>query len=199
LRAVPLAQALGGFPFWRGETPFSEAVQTLSAAGIAAGQRLLAGEAVADPPPALAPPPAPKTLPVGAPHAASKARAASRGSGTLAPEYPPDRRLKGNRREKAKTEAGPGPAAAGSPGRERTTKGRDGAVKPAASSPAPAPKGRGPTTPDPTPSQDLLLCKECGRRFRRLPAHLRAMHGLSPQQYRRKWKLPADTPMRITE
>ena len=39
-----------------------------------------------------------------------------------------------------------------------------------------------------------LICLEDGKHFRSLKRHLTA-HGLTPEQYRAKWKLPSDYPM----
>jgi predicted transcriptional regulator len=41
---------------------------------------------------------------------------------------------------------------------------------------------------------DFLICLEDGKRFKSLRRHL-AGHGLTPEQYREKWKLPSDYPM----
>ena len=41
---------------------------------------------------------------------------------------------------------------------------------------------------------DYLVCLEDGKRFKSLKRHL-AAHGLTPEQYRSKWKLPSDYPM----
>ena len=41
---------------------------------------------------------------------------------------------------------------------------------------------------------DYLICLEDGKRFKSLRRHLR-LHGLTPEQYREKWKLPSDYPM----
>ncbi len=41
---------------------------------------------------------------------------------------------------------------------------------------------------------DYLICLEDGRRFKSLRRHLKLL-GLTPEQYREKWKLPADYPM----
>ena len=38
---------------------------------------------------------------------------------------------------------------------------------------------------------DYLICLEDGKRFKSLRRHLRE-HGLTPEQYRVKWKLPSD-------
>ena len=42
---------------------------------------------------------------------------------------------------------------------------------------------------------DIVVCLECGKKFKSLKRHLRTDHGLSPDQYREKWKLAADYPM----
>jgi predicted transcriptional regulator len=39
-----------------------------------------------------------------------------------------------------------------------------------------------------------LICLEDGKHFKSLKRHL-AAHGLTPEQYRAKWKLPYDYPM----
>jgi predicted transcriptional regulator len=41
---------------------------------------------------------------------------------------------------------------------------------------------------------DYLICLEDGERFKSLKRHL-AAHGMTPDQYRAKWKLPSDYPM----
>jgi predicted transcriptional regulator len=41
---------------------------------------------------------------------------------------------------------------------------------------------------------DYLICLEDGEKFKSLRRHL-TQHGLTPQQYREKWKLPSDYPM----
>ena len=42
---------------------------------------------------------------------------------------------------------------------------------------------------------DYLICLEDGKRFKSLKRHLRTQYGMSPEQYREKWGLPADYPM----
>ena len=42
---------------------------------------------------------------------------------------------------------------------------------------------------------DYLICLEDGKRFKSLKRHLRTQYNMSPEQYRDKWKLPADYPM----
>ena len=41
---------------------------------------------------------------------------------------------------------------------------------------------------------DYLICLEDGKRFRSMRRHLRLL-GMTPEQYREKWKLPSDYPM----
>jgi predicted transcriptional regulator len=41
---------------------------------------------------------------------------------------------------------------------------------------------------------DFLICLEDGKRFKSLRRHLGTL-GLTPHQYREKWKLPSDYPM----
>ena len=43
-------------------------------------------------------------------------------------------------------------------------------------------------------SPEYLICLEDGKHFKSLKRHL-AGHGLTPEQYRAKWKLPSDYPM----
>ena len=67
---------------------------------------------------------------------------------------------------------------------------RDGGPAPGVAEPAkePAVAIRRSITPD------YLICLEDGKRFKSLKRHLGA-HGLTPAQYREKWKLPPDYPM----
>src|ERR1700690_1724739 len=41
---------------------------------------------------------------------------------------------------------------------------------------------------------DYLICLDDGRRFKSLRRHLKGL-GMTPEEYRAKWKLPADYPM----
>ena len=41
---------------------------------------------------------------------------------------------------------------------------------------------------------DFLICLEDGKKFKSLRRHLGGL-GLTPEQYRKKWKLPSDYPM----
>jgi predicted transcriptional regulator len=44
-------------------------------------------------------------------------------------------------------------------------------------------------------TDDYIICLEDGKKFKSLKRHLRTSYGLSPEQYRAKWGLPADYPM----
>lgn len=43
--------------------------------------------------------------------------------------------------------------------------------------------------------RDYLICLEDGLKFKSLKRHLRSRYGMSPEEYRAKWALPADYPM----
>ncbi len=43
--------------------------------------------------------------------------------------------------------------------------------------------------------EDYLICLEDGKRLKTLKRHLHKTYGLTPEQYRKKWNLPADYPM----
>ncbi len=42
---------------------------------------------------------------------------------------------------------------------------------------------------------DHIVCLEDGKKLKMLKRHLRAAYGMSPDEYRSKWGLPADYPM----
>jgi len=42
---------------------------------------------------------------------------------------------------------------------------------------------------------EYIVCLEDGRKLKMLKRHLRSTYGLSPDEYRAKWGLPADYPM----
>jgi predicted transcriptional regulator len=42
---------------------------------------------------------------------------------------------------------------------------------------------------------DYIVCLEDGKKLKMLKRHLRTTYGLSPEDYRMKWKLAADYPM----
>lgn len=43
--------------------------------------------------------------------------------------------------------------------------------------------------------EDYLICLEDGQQFKSLKRHLKSHYGMSPEEYRIKWGLPADYPM----
>ncbi|HEY6630766.1 MAG TPA: MucR family transcriptional regulator [Rhizobiaceae bacterium] len=63
---------------------------------------------------------------------------------------------------------------------------------------APAPEPEPELVPAVNPKRsvhsDHIVCLEDGKKFKSMKRHL-ASHGLTPQQYRAKWGLPADYPM----
>jgi predicted transcriptional regulator len=42
---------------------------------------------------------------------------------------------------------------------------------------------------------EYIVCLEDGRKLKMLKRHLRTEYGMTPEQYRQKWGLPADYPM----
>lgn len=42
---------------------------------------------------------------------------------------------------------------------------------------------------------DYLVCLEDGKKLKMLKRHLRTTYGMTPEEYRAKWNLPADYPM----
>ncbi|HYG87148.1 MAG TPA: MucR family transcriptional regulator [Azospirillum sp.] len=42
---------------------------------------------------------------------------------------------------------------------------------------------------------DYIVCLEDGKKLKMLKRHLRSTYGMSPEEYRAKWNLPADYPM----
>lgn len=42
---------------------------------------------------------------------------------------------------------------------------------------------------------DYIVCLEDGKKFKSLKRHLSTHHGMTPDEYRAKWNLPADYPM----
>lgn len=43
--------------------------------------------------------------------------------------------------------------------------------------------------------QDYIICLEDGQKFKSLKRHLMTHYGMTPEEYREKWDLPADYPM----
>jgi len=70
----------------------------------------------------------------------------------------------------------------------------NGAARPAKADPAP--EAQRPAVPvKKSVTDDFIICLEDGKKFKSLRRHLMASYGLTPEQYREKWKLPADYPM----
>lgn len=44
-------------------------------------------------------------------------------------------------------------------------------------------------------TDDYIICLEDGKKLKMLKRYLRTQYGLSPEEYRKKWGLPADYPM----
>ncbi len=42
---------------------------------------------------------------------------------------------------------------------------------------------------------DAIICLDCGRRQKMIKRHITAAHGLSVDEYRRRWGLPRDYPL----
>ncbi|MCB1652137.1 MAG: MucR family transcriptional regulator [Alphaproteobacteria bacterium] len=42
---------------------------------------------------------------------------------------------------------------------------------------------------------DHIICLEDGKKLKMLKRHLKAAYGMSPEEYRERWDLPADYPM----
>ena len=63
------------------------------------------------------------------------------------------------------------------------------AVTEAEAKPVPAVQIKKSVTPD------YLICLENGRKFKSLKRHLATHYDMTPDEYRRKWNLPADYPM----
>ena len=42
---------------------------------------------------------------------------------------------------------------------------------------------------------DQLVCLDCGKKMKMLKRHLMTDHGITPEDYRERWNLPADYPM----
>ena len=44
-------------------------------------------------------------------------------------------------------------------------------------------------------TEDYIICLEDGRKLKMLKRYLRSRYDMSPDEYRRRWSLPADYPM----
>jgi predicted transcriptional regulator len=60
---------------------------------------------------------------------------------------------------------------------------------------APVPAGRPAVPIARSVTPDFIVCLEDGRKLKMLKRHLRTAYGLTPAQYRTKWRLPPDYPM----
>ena len=59
--------------------------------------------------------------------------------------------------------------------------------------PAELPKPAVPVKKSVTP--DYIICLEDGKQLKMLKRYLRSTHGMTPEEYRKRWSLPADYPM----
>ena len=59
--------------------------------------------------------------------------------------------------------------------------------------PAELPKPAVPVKKSVTP--DYIICLEDGKQLKMLKRYLRNTHGMTPEEYRKRWGLPADYPM----
>ena len=59
--------------------------------------------------------------------------------------------------------------------------------------PAELPKPAVPVKRSVTP--DYIVCLEDGKQLKMLKRYLRSTHGMTPEEYRKRWGLPADYPM----
>lgn len=57
------------------------------------------------------------------------------------------------------------------------------------------PAGAPAVDPSESIADDHIVCLEDGKKLKMLKRYLRTQYGLSPEDYRRKWGLPADYPM----
>lgn len=61
---------------------------------------------------------------------------------------------------------------------------------------APAEEAQKPAVnPKKSVTDDYVICLDDGKKFKSLKRHLATHHGMTPDEYRAKWKLPADYPM----
>ena len=62
--------------------------------------------------------------------------------------------------------------------------------------PAPAPERPQPAVPiKKSVTPDYIVCLEDGKKLKMLKRHLKTAYGMSPEEYRERWSLPADYPM----
>ena len=43
--------------------------------------------------------------------------------------------------------------------------------------------------------KDHIVCLDCGKKMKMLKRHLSTEHGMTPEEYRARWELPADYPI----
>lgn len=60
---------------------------------------------------------------------------------------------------------------------------------------APAPDAKPAVSVRSSVKPDYIVCLEDGKKLTMLKRYLQTRYGMSPDQYRQKWKLPADYPM----
>ncbi|WP_223477135.1 MucR family transcriptional regulator [Oricola indica] len=56
-------------------------------------------------------------------------------------------------------------------------------------------KPRPAVNPKRSVTDDYIICLEDGQKFKSLKRHLMSHYGMTPEEYREKWSLPADYPM----
>lgn len=61
--------------------------------------------------------------------------------------------------------------------------------------PAPVEKPKPPVPIRKSVQNDYIICLEDGQKFKSLKRHLMTHYGMTPEEYREKWDLPADYPM----
>jgi predicted transcriptional regulator len=60
---------------------------------------------------------------------------------------------------------------------------------------APAEKPKPAVAPNKSVHNDFIICLEDGKKLKMLKRYLRSTYGMSPDDYRKRWGLPADYPM----
>ncbi len=63
------------------------------------------------------------------------------------------------------------------------------------SSAAAVEKAKPAVNPKKSVTNDYIICLEDGQKFKSLKRHLMSHYGMTPQDYREKWRLPTDYPM----
>lgn len=61
--------------------------------------------------------------------------------------------------------------------------------------PKPEPKAKPAVPVSKSVNDDYIVCLEDGKKLKMLKRYLRSQYDMSPEDYRRKWGLPADYPM----